>query len=189
MLGATLPGWHCQLELPGPPLCWVWKQQVARRIAPGAGEQVGSHPAALAALQGGAEAGSWVHLLVVLELEAAASETVDPPLDSWWGRWWELGAGSYQGPGEKQKPGHLCCCGCHRQSFYRLPNPQQLRALPSRVLSPQNRGRGRQHKYFTLAKQTHSSGCSCTVRIIIFLGSNILQHFQSCLLILPMQSA
>lgn len=51
-------------------------------MGPEAGEQAGSHPAALAAPHGGAEAGSWVHLLVVLEPEAAASETVDPPLDS-----------------------------------------------------------------------------------------------------------
>lgn len=51
-------------------------------MAPGAGKQVGSHPAAPAVLQGGAEAGSWVQLWVVLEPEAAASETVDLPAGS-----------------------------------------------------------------------------------------------------------
>ena len=101
--GATLPGWHCRLVLQGPPPCWVWKQWVAWCTVPGAGEQAGSYRAALAALQGQGrvEAGGWVHLWVVPEAEAAASETADPPAGSWWGRWWEPEAGSYQGPREK----------------------------------------------------------------------------------------
>lgn len=51
-------------------------------MIPGAGEQAGSHPAALAALQGRAEAGSWVCPWVVPKPEAAAPETVDPPAGS-----------------------------------------------------------------------------------------------------------
>lgn len=125
---ATLPGWHCQLGPPGPPPCWVWKQWVAWWMAPGAGKQAGSHPAAPSALQGGVEAGSWVHCWAVLEPGAAAAETADPPAGSWWGRWWGPGAGSCQGPGKKKEKGHLCWCDCRRHSTtpssYRLPKPR-----------------------------------------------------------------
>lgn len=137
--GAMLPGWHCRLGPQGPPLCWVWKQWVAQCRAPGAGKQVGSHSAALAALQGGAEAGSWVHPRLLLELEAAASETADPPVGSWWGRWWEPGAGSYQGPGEKANSAFMLSWllqADHNTQLLQTTHSKVV--LPSRVLSPQD---------------------------------------------------
>lgn len=101
--GATLPGWHCRLGPLGLPPCWVWKHWVAWWMAPGAGKQAGSRPAAPSALQGGVQAGSWLQCWALLEPGAAASETADPPAGSWWGRWWAPGAGNCQGPAEKSR--------------------------------------------------------------------------------------